>query len=115
MDWKSNYMGKPYVPNWIYGDVSPHNEELDQTIQAVEQALGFNLFVWQKSFIKQGEFRQMGVTTAKILRELLKVSDKPIDYRQHPTSKQEEFYRMELQQIKQKLDDAGIPTRRVLF
>lgn len=57
----------------------------------------------------------MGTTTAKILRELLNVSGDPIDYRMPPTSKSEQFYRTELRQIKQKLDDAEIPTRRIWF
>ena len=115
MDWTNKHLGRPFVPRWIYGDVAPHNEELDETIRAVEQALGFKLFVWQKAFIKQGEFRQMGATTAQILRDLLNVSGKPIDYSRPPTSKQEQLYRDELRRIKYKLDDAGIPTRRIWF
>ena len=115
MDWTNKHLGRPFVPRWIYGDVAPHNEELDETIRAVEQALGFKLFVWQKAFIKQGEVRQMGATTAQILRDLLNVSGKPIDYSRPPTSKQEQLYRDELRSIKYRLDDAGIPTRCIWF
>ncbi len=115
MEFHTEYLGKPFVPAWIYGDVDPHNEEFDQTIQAVERALGFKLFVWQKAFINQGEFRQMGATTAEILRELLNVSGEPIDYSRPPTSKREQFHREELRRIKRKLDEARIPTRHVWF
>ena len=52
MDFHTEYLGKPFVPTWIYGDVDPHNEEFNQTIQAVERALGFKLFVWQLRRIK---------------------------------------------------------------
>ena len=115
MDFHTEYLGKPFVPTWIYGDVDPHNEEFNQTIQAVERALGFKLFVWQKAFINRGEFRQMGATTAKILRELLNVSGEPIDYSRPSASKRDQFYREELRRIKCKLDEAGIPTRLVWF
>lgn len=115
MEFHTEYLGKPFVPAWIYGDVDPHNEEFDQTIQAVERALGFKLFVWQKAFINRGEFRQMGATTAKILRELLNVSGEPIDYSRPSASKWDQFYREELRRIKCKLDEAGIPTRLVWF
>lgn len=100
---------------WIYGNVIPPDGDFEKTIHAVEDALGFKLFVWQKNYLAYGEFRQMGVTTAKILRELLDVSGAPIDYSRHAGSAREKTYREELQKIKKKLDEAGIPTRKVFF
>lgn len=51
--------------DWIY---RPINEpDLESILAEVEKALGFKLFVWQKTFIATGVFRQYGATTAKIL------------------------------------------------
>ena len=70
--------------DWIY---RPINEpDLENTLEAVEKALGFKLFVWQKTFIATGVFRQYGATTAKILRELLAVDARPLDYTTRPGS-----------------------------
>lgn len=100
---------------WIYRTIYAPSSEFEQTIGAVEKALGFRLFVWQKTYIAQGKFRQMGTTTAEILRDLLDVSGKPIDYSRRAESEREHFYRWELYRIKEKLDNAGIPTRTVFF
>lgn len=115
MELRREYLAKPIVPTWIYAPLATSDGEFEKTIHAVEQALGFDLFIWQKTFIQHGEFRQMGATTAEILRDLLNVSGNPIDYRQPPRSERERFYRTELRHIKQKLNDAGIPTRMVWF
>lgn len=97
--------------DWIY---RPINEpDLENTLEAVEKALGFKLFVWQKTFIATGVFRQYGATTAKILRELLAVDARPLDYTTRPGSHMGVFYREELLKIKEKLDAAGVPTRKV--
>lgn len=97
--------------DWIY---RPINEpDLENTLEAVEKALGFKLFVWQKTFIATGVFRQYGDTTAKILRELLAVDARPLDYTTRPGSHMGVFYREELLKIKEKLDAAGVPTRKV--
>lgn len=54
--------------DWIY---RPINEpDLESILAEVEKALGFKLFVWQKTFIATGVFRQYGATTAEILREI---------------------------------------------
>lgn len=100
---------------WIYNPIDAPYSEFEQTIGAVEKALGFRLFVWQKTYIAQGKFRKMGATTAEILRDLLDVSGKPIDYSRRAESEREHFYRWELYRIKEKLDNAGIPTRTVFF
>lgn len=99
--------------DWIY---RPINEpDLENTLAAVEKALGFKLFVWQKTFIATGVFRQYGATTAEILRELLAADARPLDYTAPCGSVRENFYRMETRNIKEKLDNAGIATRAVFF
>lgn len=102
------------LENWIY---RPLNSDpgLEKTLGEVEKALGFKLFIWQKTFIERGVFRQYGETTAKILRDLLSTWEKPLDYTGFPGSKIEEFYRKETREIKEKLNGAGIKTREVFF
>lgn len=47
------------VSKWFY---RPHytTPELDKKIEDVEKALGFKLFIWQKTYIEYGVFRQYG-------------------------------------------------------
>lgn len=89
--------------------------EHEKQFEAIEKALGFKLFIWQKTYIVHGQYRQYGATTAKILRELMQVEAFPLDYTKKPTTQREDFYRCSLREIKQQLDDAGVPTREVLF
>lgn len=103
------------IANWIYSSTNPPDSEFEKTIRAVESALGFKLFVWQKTFIEDERFRRMGDTTARILRDLLDVSAKPIDYTRGAATHRQQFYRRELKEIKEKLDRAGIPARAVFF
>lgn len=98
--------------SWIYRNHFPEYEELFKRIEA---ALGFNLFVWQKSFIVMGHFRQYGETTARILRELLDTEAAPLDYTRRCMSHREDFYRRELRKIQERLEDAGIKTRVVFW
>jgi len=98
----------------IYG-TGLHFPEFEKQFEAIEAALGFKLFAWQKTYIVSGHFRQYGATTAEILRELMQVEAFPLDYTKRPTSAQEKFYRDFLLEIKQQLDDAGVPTREVFF
>lgn len=88
---------------------------LNDWITATEKALGFQLFFWQKTYIKTGHFRQYGETTAKILKELSQYTAPPLDFTKRPASRMEEIYRIELREIKTKLDTAGVPTREVWF
>lgn len=100
--------------DWIYRTVTM-DPDLEKTLEAVEKALGFKLFVWQKTYIERGYFRRYGATTAEILRELLNVSEAPLDYTRKPSSRMQSIYREELKEIKKKLDAAGITTRPVFF
>lgn len=96
----------------IYAPVLP---EYDKLFKRVEAALGFKLFIWQKTFIISGHLRRYGRTTAEILRELLNIGAEPIDYTNCPRSMQEELYRYELRKVYEKLKNAGIETRTVLW
>lgn len=100
--------------DWIYRTVTM-DTDLEKTLEAAEKALGFKLFVWQKTYIERGYFRRYGATTAEILRELLNVSEAPLDYTRKPSSRMQSIYREELKEIKKKLDAAGITTRPVFF
>ena len=91
------------------------NPQDQAMFEAVENALGFKLFFWQKSYILTGIFRQYGATTAMILRDLLDRDSQPIDYTHAPRSNREVIYREELKKIQYRLSVAGIPTRQVLW
>ncbi len=104
--------GETAAPAWIYGD--RYESEYSKKIKAVEEALGFRLFIWQKTFITRGDFRCGGFTTAKVLRELLSENPEPIDYRIPSKAPGEICERNELRKIKAKLDKAGIKTRDIL-
>lgn len=100
--------------DWIYRQI-PTSPYLEKQLEAVEKALGFKLFVWQKTFITTGVFRYYGETTAKILKDLLAVNDEPLDCSMCSGHKEVQFYREETRKIKEKLDAAGITTRTVFF
>lgn len=57
------------IPEWIYAPTN-FSPELEKTFAAVEKALGFKLFIWQKTFIANTTYRRSGRTTAEILRDL---------------------------------------------
>lgn len=102
------------IPEWIYAPTN-FSPELEKTFAAVEKALGFKLFIWQKTFIANTTYRRSGRTTAEILRDLLNVSKPPLDYTKPVADHMERFCREETREIKAKLDAAGIPTRTVFF
>ena len=105
------YLESKKTSDWVYRYTTHFNTCV---FEAIEKALGFKLFRWQKSYIEMGQYRCYGRTTAEILKELLE-SGPPIDYRRHSRDKREEWYRRELLSIKQKLDAAGVVTREVLL
>lgn len=45
----------------------------------------------------------------------MQVDGFPLDYTKKPTTQREAWYRGFLREIKQQLDDAGVPTREVFF
>ena len=94
---------------------APFYENEEKFFELIEKALGFKLFVWQKTFILSGNFRRFGKTTAECLRELLKQTDRPIDYSKKPENAREAFHREETRRIQEKLNSAGIPTRTILW
>lgn len=87
---------------------------------AIERALGFKLFVWQKMWVDDlcdvyGQ-RRTGKTVAGCLKMLLAGDmSKPIDMSMPPTNAQNRVFRDTLQDIKKKLDEAGVETRPVFF
>ncbi|MCI9185335.1 MAG: hypothetical protein HFG61_10815 [Lachnospiraceae bacterium] len=101
--------------DWIYMPLSGQDRELESILGKVEDALGFKLFIWQKTYIAQGHFRQYGATTAQVLKDLLQVDAPPLDYSKRTGNHIQELYRDELREIKRKLNQAGIQTRGVFF
>ncbi len=101
-----------WVNDWIYRNPYHEYEELFNRIEA---ALGFDLFVWQKSYIVTGHFRQYGETTAMILKELLDTEAALLDYTRRGMSHREDFYRRQLREIQERLKDAGIKIRVVFW
>lgn len=114
MNLESEELNMKKIPEWIYAPTN-FSPELEKTFAAVEKALGFKLFIWQKTFIANTTYRRSGRTTAEILRALLNVSKPPLDYTKPVADHMERFYREETREIKAKLDAAGIPTRIVFF
>ena len=115
--------GKKYIEETIadkkaniliygYGGIDGEHDEL---YKAVERALGFKLFTWQKTFIESGTFRRLGSTTAEILKLLLDVDGEPLDYTIQPRCRREAFFRSSLMEIQYKLKVAGIPLRKVFW
>lgn len=99
---------------------SPTDFYWDKAFKEVERALGFRLFAWQKDFIQQTDpvnyGRRSGKTTAYILKLLLSnVDGRPLDFSRRPNSKRDDFFRKELISVKKKLDEAGVPTRKMFF
>lgn len=86
--------------------------DMEQQFEAIEKALGFELFVWQKTYIERGEFRQFGKTTAEAIRELI-VPGNIINYSEPPRNSRERFHRRILFEIKQKFEESGIKTNPV--
>lgn len=98
--------------DWIRRNPYPEHEEF---FKDIEKALGFELFVWQKTLIVEGTYRQSGRTTAEIIRELIAIGDKPIDYSRKQRNMHTDFYIHELLKIKEKLEAAGVKTRPVFL
>ena len=66
MNLESEELNMEKIPEWIYAPTN-FSPELEKTFAAVEKALGFELFIWQKTFIANTTYRRSGRTTAEIL------------------------------------------------
>ena len=98
-------------PEWIY---RPVNDFMwDSLFERIEEALGFKLFIWQKTYIMGLGYRQSGQTTAEILKTLVGDRTSAPVYLERPKNKREDFYQQELIEIKRKLDAADIITRGI--
>lgn len=98
-----------YILEEIYGIVD---------FDAIEKALGFRLFAWQKDYIITGcayAGRRTGKTTAEILHQLLSVDEEPIDFSKPAPIKRIDIIRQYYHDIWEKLHDAGIPMRPVFW
>jgi hypothetical protein len=96
---------------------SPFERDSWVDFDAVEKALGFRLFGYQKSYILHQGFRQMGRTTSEILQMLFDKDqyNNPIDFTYSPISKQDSIFRQQFRDIWEKLHDDGIEMRPVFW
>lgn len=92
-----------------------YDKKTQEMFEAVENALGFKLFFWQKSYIATGNFRCYGATTAEVLKMLLDIENEPIDYTKPARSQIEKVFRDDLKKIQYRLAASGIKTRRVFW
>ena len=93
--------------NKTYRDNCFSEKEI-KLFEAIENALGYKLYFWQKAFLITGHFRQTGETTAICLKRLL--GNTPIDLSRPAKNKKEHCERHQLMQINNKLQHAGIAT-----
>ncbi len=115
---KKDFMGikiEEVVPEEFYH--SPYERDSWVDFDAVEKALGFKLFGYQKSYILGQGFRQMGETTAEILQMLFDKDqyNNPIDFTYTPRNKQEAIFRQQFRDIWEKLHDTGIEMKPVFW
>lgn len=91
------------------------NEEYDKLFERINKALGIELWIWQKTYITMGVYRQMGATTAESIRLLLFRGETPLDLSKPATNNRERVEREQLRDIYEKLNAEGIKTRRVFW
>ena len=89
--------------------------EKEKLLSDIEKALGFKLFVWQKTFILGGGYRRYGATAAECIRELILVEKGPIDCSRAPKSARGGIYREELRRIQERLIQAGVNVRPIFW
>lgn len=90
------------VDNWLHMPY-PGHEEL---FQKIEKALGFKLFTWQKSFLITGEYRRIGDTTARSIKQLLE--DKEINLQIPTRTARQRFEQNELLRLYDQLKPTGL-------
>lgn len=112
----------------IYGCRGCWTPEEIEEMRLLEQALGIRLFAWQKAYIKNGNFRCFGKTTAVIIR-ILTQGKEPVDLRNYGTIRKYiamdtpqimtkslcDFFKSEVKEIHEKLLAAGIKTNPVFY
>ena len=96
-----------FVDNWLHMPC-PGHEEL---FQKIEKALGFKLFTWQKTFLITGEYRRIGDTTARSIKQLLE--DKEINLQIPPRNARQRFEQKELLRIYDMLKPTGLIKAKV--
>lgn len=103
------------APEGLYH--SPFERDSWVDFDAVEKAIGFRLFGYQKSYILRQGFRQMGRTTSEILQMLFDKDqyNNPIDFTYSPISNQDSIFRQQFRDIWEKLHDDGIEMRPVFW
>lgn len=104
------------APEWLYH--IPNEDRCVIDFEAVEKALGFRLFGWQKRYIACGcdyAGRCTGKTTSEILHQLLSVDEEPIDFSRPAPTKRIAIIRQYYRDIWEKLHDAGIEMRPVFW
>lgn len=78
----------------------------EQETKIIEKALGYKLFIWQKSLIFSGVLRRTGKTTAWVIRRLLYEDDIYIGFKyENPEVR---FENKELLKIAELLKDTGL-------
>lgn len=115
-DFMSIKIEEDETPEWLYH--MPMEDRCVINFDAVEKALGFRLFGWQKSYIACGcdyAGRRTGKTTAMILHQLLSLNEEPIDFSQPAPSHRIAIIRGQYRDIWEKLWDAGIEMRPVFW
>lgn len=102
-------------------------EEIEK-MNLIEQALSIKLFTWQKSYIKNGNFRCFGKTTAVIIR-ILTQRKEPVDLRNREKIQKYVMmdtpwiatgpvcgvFKREVKEIHEKLLAAGVKTNPVFY
>ena len=65
MNLESEELNMEKIPEWIYAPTN-FSTELEKTFAAVEKALGFKLFIWQKTFIANTTYNHCGKQPGRI-------------------------------------------------
>lgn len=100
---------------WLYHSRFERDSWVD--FDAVEKALGFRLFGYQKSYILRQGFCQMGRATSEILQMLFDKDqyNNPIDFTYPPINKPNAIFRQQFRDLWEKLHNAGIEMRPVFW
>lgn len=96
-----------FADDWLHMSLSGYEE----LFQKIEKALGFRLFTWQKTFIISGEYRRIGDTTARSIKQLLE--DKEINLQIPPRNARQRFDEKELLRLYNQLKPTGLIKAKV--